>query len=1128
MRDFKIRNSRFWFLPCVALMVSSPFAWADSEGNTPAGNVEFLGGPSSGVAIKHQQQWGDFGLNTAAARPGTKGSPMRIGQQTFEQGLGHHANGEIAIDLNGQYTSFSTFIGVQWQGGGKGSVVFQISVDGRKVFASEPMSDSDPGREVQVPLKNARKLLLTVSDNGDGIANDMGNWAKARLVRDPKQAFFETATSLFNGRPAPPNSAAVGGFSLVADESGPQIVVMEPAGMFTVSVRRGEEVKLIIPVRNSHALSEIAASLSITHGKKAEVGLSFGDESVHREIGRGEDIGIAVSRNPQANSKAGDPGSGNQSTIVLTTRGVDDEAGVRWHFPRYKVGEQSFQIPVEFEARAEQIPPRALPSPRQAIGQEMIEWDWRMQDGIGTAREARTWAQATGKVLQQGEPLIRKLLEAGVDLQSLLPAWNEARQEWKDFSTAGDTSEARWENLWRRVHQVRRQIAFENPLANFGPLVFAKQVPSNFSHQLTQYYGMCARPGGGIFRLDAPGKSMQARPLGELPMGSYQHPEVSWDGQRILFAFCKTDAVPTDREEKEDLHYSLFEMATDGSNLRQLTDGPYDDFSPRQLPDGKILFISTRRGGYHRCGKGPCPVYTMAIADSDGSNPRVISYHETQEWDPAVLNDGRVIYTRWDYVDRNAVHYQQLWTVRPDGSNVGIFYGNNTFNPVGVWEARPVPDSPLVMATAAAHHAMTAGSIILIDVRKGVDNLEPITRLTPDALFPESESPVGRWHATAGISSPPPVPIEEQRWPGHCYRTPYPLSEDFFLASYSFDPLVGEPHANSPNMFGIYLVDRFGNKELIYRDPNIGSLWPTPIRERQRPPHPASTPLTTAPQGTTSEGTFFVHNVQQSWPQLPEGPEDRITHLRILQILPKTTPHSNTPRVGLANASPGKQVLGTVPVESDGSAYFRAPAKVPLSFQALDKRGMAVQTMRSLTYLQPGEQSTCIGCHERRGTAPTNNNPALALQRSPSTIAPGPDGSRPFSYPLLVQPVLDKHCVSCHSEKAPAGGIALTGAAAGKFSQSYTALAPLVSFSEWNSTPKANGEPATHPGQFGARASKLMALLQTGHEGVKLAKEDIERLITWMDANALFYGTFDPADQKRQQQGERIAGPALE
>ena len=247
----------------------------------------------------------------------------------------------------------------------------------------------------------------------------------------------------------------------------------------------------------------------------------------------------------------------------------------------------------------------------------------------------------------------------------------------------------------------------------------------------------------------------------------------------------------------------------------------------------------------------------------------MISFHETHEWDPAVLNDGRVIYTRWDYVDRHAVHYQQLWSVRPDGSDVRIFYGNNTLNPVGVWEARSVPGSNRVMATAGAHHAMTAGSIILLDVTRGIDGLEPIARLTPDALFPESEFPVQHWHATAGVPVRPEVPPEERRWPGHSYRTPHPLSEDLFLAAYSYEPLIGEPLANRANMFGIYLVDRFGNKELLYRDPSIGSLWPAPLRARQCPPSLPSLPsLATLPSLPSSSaedrpggGTFLLQDV---------------------------------------------------------------------------------------------------------------------------------------------------------------------------------------------------------------------------------------------------------------------------
>ncbi|MCY2993960.1 MAG: hypothetical protein NTY19_39715 [Planctomycetota bacterium] len=460
--------------------------------------------------------------------------------------------------------------------------------------------------------------------------------------------------------------------------------------------------------------------------------------------------------------------------------------------------------------------------------------------------------------------------------------------------------------------------------------------------------------------------------------------------------------------------------------------------------------------------------------------------------------------------------------MRPDGSDVRAFYGNNTLNPVGVWEARPVPNSNRVMATAAAHHAMTSGSIILLDVTRGIDGLEPITRLTEDALFPESEFPVGGWHATAGVPTPPEVPPEEKRWPGHSYRTPYPLSEDYFLAAYSFEPLVGEPLANRPNMFGIYLVDRFGNKELIYRDANIGSLWPVSLRARQRPLVLPSALAETEP----GEGTFFLQNVYASWPQL--SPTDTIKRLRIMQVLPKTTPNANSPKVGLANASPGKQVLGTVPVESDGSAYFRAPAGIALAFQALDDRGMAVQTMRSLTYLQPGEHASCIGCHEHRTTAPGARATALASQRPPATIEPGPDGSKPFNYAILVQPLLDKHCIRCHCPADAQGKVDLTGTPAGAFTVSYNALAPRVPYSEWKGTPQANFEPLTHPDLFGARASKLMTLLLKGHEDVKLSAEEFRSLATWMDTNALFYGTFDPEDQKRQQRGERIAGPALE
>ena len=1084
-----------------------------SARHVPAQQAAYLGDEAAGVVFSHSQQWGDFGLNTAAAKTGTKGSPLQIGEKTYTKGLGHHANGEIIVDLRGQYSSFAALVGVQWQGGDKGRMVFQVSIDGKIAFDSGPMSDSDPPKEVNVSLETARQLRLIANDGGNGIGCDMANWIEARLVRNPGVPYFGEITVSFNGDPAPAASAPVCGLSMMANESGPQVAIMEPARAFTVGVDRNEEVRFVIPINNVADQLAVMAGAAVVGENPAEVEFAWGEERVVQRIEKGQSIEL----------KTAPANVGKEAAVLVTTRGIEGETAVRWNRFRYTRKGQTFNVPLLFVPAAERFPPPALPNPRPSIERVLIEWDWRMQDGIGTDREPRTYGEAVQIVLERGDRLVQDLTASGIPLENLAEEWERAGAECKTLSADAAAGESQWEELWRRVHALRRSIAFENPLADTGPLLFAKHVPGAFSHQLTQYLGKCSRPGGGIFVLDAPGDSLACHQLGSLPSGNYQQPDVSWDGSRVLFSFCESDSAAADWRTAEQF-YHLFEMSADGSDVRQLTEGPYDDFAPRYLPNGKILFVSTRRGGFHRCGRGPCPVYTMAVANADGSDPRVISFHETHEWDPAVLNDGRVIYTRWDYVDRHAVHYQQLWTVRPDGSDVRIFYGNNTLNPVGVWEARPVPGSNLVMATAGAHHAMTAGSIILLDVTRGIDGLDPITRLTPDARFPESEARVERWHATAGVPVEPPVPVEERRWPGHCYRTPLPLSKDYFLVSYSYDPLIGEPFANRANMFGIYLVDRFGNKELIYRDVGIGSLWPAPLRARRRRPDLPSALAET----DTNEGTFFVQNVQQSWPKLGQNGEVAIKSLRLIQVLPKTTPHANTPKVGLANASPGKQVLGTVPVEADGSAYFRAPAGIPMAFQALDERGMAVQTMRSLTYLQPGENATCIGCHENRSTVPSHNFSAIAKRRPPSAIKPGPDGSKPLCYPILVQPVLDRLCVECHNGPKSDAGLDLSGKPAGAFSASYNALAPLVPYSEWKGTPQANSEPMTAPDTFGARASKLMALLLEGHEDVELTGDDLERLATWMDANALFYGTFDPEDQKRQQSGELIAGPALQ
>lgn len=924
---------------------------------------------------------------------------------------------------------------------------------------------------------------------------------------------FGAPRYVLNGQSAPPASLSHVGLTLLASGDGPQVAILDRPGSFLLDLRSAENVELAVPVRSIKAGCVVEAEVRLLAGHEAEVSLAAADADSWRMVQGNELLKLRLPLE-------------HDGVLRIKSRAKSADATLRWTNLHLVAGDQAIELPIAVPScELGQGAPPVLPAMRPAIEQALIQWDWRMQDGIGTPNEPSTYAAAIQRTFQRGDSLIADLRAAKGALAEQAAAWQQLKEQFKSLSGVAD-ADPRWEDLWQRVHTARRGIALANPQLGQCPIALVKQVPSMFSHQLTQYYGSCARPGGGVFILEKPGESMQCRQVAaELPLGSYQHLDVSYDGSHLLFAYVKTDSTPPDREKYLDRTYHLYEVAADGSGLKQLTSGPYDDFAPRYLPDGKLVFTSTRRGGYHRCGRGPCAVYTLALAERDGSNPRTISFHETQEWDPSVLSDGRVIYTRWDYVDRNAVFYQQLWSVRPDGSDVRIFYGNNTLNPVGIWEAKSIPGSQRIMATAGAHHAMTAGSIILVDPTCGVDGPGPITRLTPDALFPESEAPVylspkGQWHSPIGVKKPLVVPVEAKRWPGHCYRAAWPLSETYFLAAYSFDRLIGEPTWNRPNMFGLYLVDRFGNKELLYRDLNISTIWAMPLAAR---PKPAALPSLVQSSPKKAEGAFFLHNVYESWPPLAAG---SVKRLRIVQVLPKSTPHANTPPVGAAFASPGKQVLGTVPVEEDGSAYFRAPSGVALSFQALDGSGQALQIMRSITYLQPGETSSCVGCHEHRMTAPAQRRSPLAMSRDPSPITPGPDGSNPLSYPILIQPVLDKACVSCHRRDKAEGKVILTGEPQGQYTASYNALVSRVHYSAWGLPD--NSEPATMPGRFGAMNSPLMQLLRKGHAGVTLSSDDLERLVTWIDANALFYGTFNPADQARQLRGQRIAGPDIQ
>jgi len=730
----------------------------------------------------------------------------------------------------------------------------------------------------------------------------------------------------------------------------------------------------------------------------------------------------------------------------------------------------------------------------------------------------------TRAVLARAEALAARFERFGTPATRLAELRPQLRQS-ADRCAKLESSAAAAEDVRRQwyldARRTLRQIAFCHPLLDFDQLLFIKRHdPGGLYHMVHQFYGFGAKPGGGLFLLCDPFSDepklvdllqdsvvQQGRLAGRrLEPGCFLSPELSFDGRTILFAYTEGRAEGIEWSPRASYH--IFRTGVDGTGLVQLTDGPWNEFDPCWLPNGRIAFISERRGGYLRCGGSAppydSPTYTLHSMAADGSGMTCLSFHETQEWQPSVDHHGMIVYTRWDYVDRDTNVAHHIWSCFPDGRDPRSYHGNypvkRETRPWMEMDIRAAPGSNKYVATAAAHHGHAYGSLVLIDYRPLDDGaMSQVERITPDVPLPESEG--GK------------KMIRQQM----AYGTAWPLSEDDFLCVY-------DRHAANR---GVYWIDRFGNRELLYRDPEICCLSPIPLRPRPCPP---ALPDRTAGHSSDQEprllrksrgsdvhvspgdglSTIAVTNVYDSDFQWPEQTE--IAALRVIQVLPKTTPPVDQPRIGAATETNARAVLGTVPVESDGSAYFEAPAGKLIYFQALDRRGLAVQSMRSGTYVHPGEALTCQGCHEPKHRPPApRRGMALALLRPPSKIQPDVDGSNPFNYPRLVQGVLDRHCVECHRQRR---AIDLSGAAGGAhgWTRSYENLAAKYGFyfTVGNGTINAgvHGGSRTTPGRFGARAAPLLPYLDERHYGVRLSDEEFHRVTLWLDCNSEFYGAY--------------------
>jgi len=701
----------------------------------------------------------------------------------------------------------------------------------------------------------------------------------------------------------------------------------------------------------------------------------------------------------------------------------------------------------------------------------------------------------------------------------------------------------------KEIEPLIRKVIFSHPALDFDELlVDVRQLPM-FYHNVDQYLGQHSAPGEGLVVLsDWKSGEPQERYItkGRLPVGATQHPDISYDAKKVLFGFCDhTESEPEKRR------YQIYEAAIDGSFVRQVTGTASDpweksrrhqyetvmieDFDPHYLPGGDFVFNSTRVQCIARCHAGRnAPSFVIYRGSLDGREVYPLSYGEANELDPAVLNDGRIIYNRWEYVNRHDCKFHKLWTMKPDGTGAANFYGNLTSVPFSIAEPRAIPGSGKVMATATAHHSFTAGSIILIDPLKGLEGPDPIYKLTPEVLYPEAQG----WDLDG------------------TYISPFPVTEKMFFAAWSPYPHVHQGQGprgtenfgkkgQRPDAYAIYLVYHMDGKayrQLVYKPKgDISGLTPIPVRPRVLPP---VIPTSLVKGAKTGMGKYYVQNVYESMHTMEPG---SVKYLRVNSLFNQPTPRA--PHRGWVMDEVAKGVLGTVPVNADGSVAFAMPSGTPVQFQLLDEKKMCLMNMRSFVYLQDGESVSCVGCHENRmASPPAGINQAAAVHQLRQI--PGPDATGGFNYVATVQPVLDRHCIRCHGIEALSAKVDLTGTYIERDPERYpggkvrmpNSYDFLVRNPEYYKLMDRNRETdCSFPEDYLSSASGLPAflLMHTKRQGIDFSEDDWERVITWLDVNAQLYGNYsfnrlesrtaDPAGEKalrayvKELFGEKLA-----
>ncbi|HPD16392.1 MAG TPA: SUMF1/EgtB/PvdO family nonheme iron enzyme [Planctomycetota bacterium] len=678
-------------------------------------------------------------------------------------------------------------------------------------------------------------------------------------------------------------------------------------------------------------------------------------------------------------------------------------------------------------------------------------------------------------------------------------------------SAAAEDKAASAEHKARLVEEfesLKREALLANPLLSFDKLLVVRRHARNLALPANWQGNSCLPRSGldneiAVLSLRAVGGASAPRvqtlykPEGGKFVGDV---DLHFDADRILFS--SLDARNRWQVFEMTLQPPAGSQPAGASPVRQLTgeQPDVDSYDACYLPDGRIIFGSTAAFVGVPCVFGSSHVSMLYRMDADGRNIRQLCFEQDHDWCPTVLNNGRVLYLRWEYTDTPHSQTRLLFHMNPDGTEQMEYYGSNSYWPNGIFYARPIPNHPTkVVGIVTGHHGVPRmGELVVFDPGKGRHEAsgaiqripgygKPVERVVRDALVDGS-------------------------WPKFLH--PYPLSEKHFLVSCKPTP---QAH------WGLYLVDTFDNMLLLHEEPDYAILEPVPLRKTPRPP---VIPDKADPK--RKDAVVYMVDVYQG-DGLKGVPRGSVKRLRIFSY--HFAYHGMGGLLGVVGMDgpwDPKRIVGTVPVEADGSALFRVPANTPLSIQPLDAEGKALQLMRSWMTAMPGETLSCVGCHEKQNSSPPAKQ-TIAQSKPPAEIEPWRGPARAFSYAREVQPVVDKYCIACHEgtkavtlrgDQKPTDFSLVTpgngGGNAGRFSLGYIELSRYV---------RRNGIEGDYhlltPLEFHADTTELVQLLRKGHYGVRLDAEAWDRLVTWIDLNTPYFGTWTEMGHNPGKQRER-------